>query len=229
MRGDRYSSPADGLQVSRIGQARGVIVRGREVAVVFRRGSRLVRSRARVWPIGVFRRRRCRYYRRQGRGGVALEVHVHAEADGGLESARINGRAHIIVVDSPDAALRAAHTGVYLRPGDMSRGARRGLGYGRILRVSEASIVSEQVPPAVAEGSPVLLRRSVVVFVRRSIQILQRYRVVRVVSAVVGVGEGHLRVRSGVLRSTGHLAAAAQLNQMLSREHADCKERGIDA
>jgi hypothetical protein len=38
-------------------------------------------------------------------------------------------------------------------------------------------------------------------------------------SVVVGVGVGHWNVRSGVLRSIRHLAAASQLSEMLSRKH----------
>jgi hypothetical protein len=63
----------------------------------------------------------------------------------------------------------------------MARGTRGCSGYGGILRVSVSSCyrtgLPEQVPPAVAEGSPVLLvlRRSLIVLVRRPIQVLQRY------------------------------------------------------
>lgn len=38
-------------------------------------------------------------------------------------------------------------------------------------------------------------------------------------SVVVGVGVGHWSVRSGVLRSIRHLAAASQLSEMLLRKH----------
>jgi hypothetical protein len=59
----------------------------------------------------------------------------------------------------------------------MARGARRRLGYGRVLRVSVVARryrpgVPEQFPPAVTEGPPM---RCLVVFVWRAIEVLQGY------------------------------------------------------
>lgn len=153
-----------------------------------------------VWLLGRARREQDG---RQRRRSVALEVHVHAKSNGGLERACVYGRVCDIAVmhHAPYAtALPHGRVCVQSRP---PRRARRDVRNGRILGRPELAgcdppSLSEQVAPSVAQGAAVRLRLRrgrIVVFVRRAVEILQRYRLVRLapllVVVVVGVGVRH--------------------------------------
>ena len=146
-----------------------------------------------VWSVGHLRGGRGGYRRRC----LALEVHAHAESDGGLECACIEGRARVIVVDSAYGAV--ARREVCIETRRMACWAGRGLGDGSILRVPEGAArcdrarLSQKIAAAVAKGAAVLVRRMlvVVVVVGRAVEVLQRYRVAGAGSVLVGIRVGH--------------------------------------
>jgi hypothetical protein len=94
---------------------------------------------------------------------------------------------------APYATLPHGRVCVQSRP---PRRARRDVRNGRILGRPELAgcyppSLSEQVAPSIAQGAAVRLRRGrIVVFVRRAVEVLQRYRLVRLAPMVVVVGVG---------------------------------------
>lgn len=175
--GSGSCGPADGLQVAGIGQVGRVVVGGGEVAVVFR---------GRPGGVGVGGVVGVRHVRGRGRGDgrrcLVVEVHAHAEPEGSLESAGVDGRADIVVVVDPADARRVGEVCVDVRA-RVARGAGRDFGDGDVARVSELAAgcyrarLAQEVAAAVAEGAAVLGRRMVVliVVVGRAVEVSQRY------------------------------------------------------
>lgn len=229
--GGGSSGPAHGLEVAWICEAGRIVVGGREVAVlVFRGGSMEIRlavqGHIRHWRSG------CGH----GRRGFALELHAHAEADGSLERARVQGRAAIVIVDSA-YWVGGGQAGVYLGAMYMPRRTRREVGNGGVLRVSEVSRchgarVSEQVAAAVAKGAAVLVvRRMVVGLIWRAIEILQRDWFTGVSWVVVGIWVGHWSVLAEMRPSPQHqprlaqCVAACVYVRVLWRNHVGCRRQ----